>query len=67
MSELSNQTLYDIMYERKKVLRFKPARTVLACHPRSPLNAAGRDLYDSAYGQEMKDDVLKAMSNADQQ
>ena len=47
MSELSNQTLYDIMYERKRVLRFKPGALVLACHPRSPLNAKGRELYDT--------------------
>lgn len=47
------------MYERKKILRFKPGATVLACHPRSPLSPLGWKLYGETYGKEIADEVNK--------
>ena len=61
-SELCNQTLYHIMYENKKILKFKPGELVLKCHPRSPLSKEGRKLYDKEYGSEIKEEVNKTLS-----
>ena len=67
IQELCDQTLYDIMYESKRIVRFQPGATVLSCHPRSPLSAEGRKLYDKEYGSHMKDDVQRVMLNKTEQ
>lgn len=48
------------MYERKKILSFKPGATVMECHPRSPLSVKGQKLYRETYGKEIADEVNKA-------
>lgn len=40
--QLSEQTLYNIMYEYGKTLVFKPGQLVMRLHIRSPLNVSGR-------------------------
>jgi hypothetical protein len=54
MSDLSDQTLYLMMYEYGKILLYPPGKTVMAQHPRSPLNLHARYIYDQEYGHHMK-------------
>ena len=53
------------MYEKKKILKFKPGQLVLKCHPRSPLSKENRNLYSKEYGSEIKEEVNKTLSQAD--
>lgn len=52
--DLCDQTLSNIMYEKGKILLFKPGQLILRLHIRSPLNKKGRKLYDEEYGSHMK-------------
>ena len=54
MQDLSDQTLYLMMYEYGKVQLFPPGKTVMAQHPRSQLNLSSRYIYDQEYGHHMK-------------
>ena len=54
MQELCDQTLYDIMYERGRIVKFEPGQLVMECHVRSPLNVRGRELYDSEFCSHMR-------------
>jgi hypothetical protein len=54
VQELCDQTLYDIMYEKGRILKFEPQDLVMPCHIRSPLNKKGRELYDQEYCSHMR-------------
>lgn len=61
-SQLTEQTINDILTSHSDIKLFKPGQLVCQCHPRSVLSKATRKLYEQEYGNHMKEEY-EAMIN----